>query len=85
VAKLMLRMCLGDTMKNPKVFGANPDEFDPSRWMANHELDNSRSKHVGDMTDILELNFGSGGSKCLGRHVALLEHIVALSKVVLIR
>jgi cytochrome P450 len=37
------------------------------------------------MTDILELNFGSGGSKCLGQHVALLEHIVALSKVVLIR
>jgi cytochrome P450 len=75
-------MCLSATMKDPKAWGANSDEFNPSRWMADHKLDDSHSKHVEDMTDILELNFGSGGSKCLGQHVALLEHIVALAKVI---
>jgi hypothetical protein len=45
--------------------------------MADFKLGDNHSKHVEDMANILELNFGSSDSKCLGQHVALLEHIVA--------
>jgi cytochrome P450 len=77
----MLRLCLGATMRDPKVFGTNPDTFDPSRWMTDRALDDSRTERVQNMTNVLDLIFGSGTSKCLGQQVALLELVIVLSKV----
>jgi cytochrome P450 len=68
-------------MRDPKVFGTNPNTFDPSRWMTDRALDDSHTERVQNMTNVLDLIFGSGTSKCLGQQVALLELVVVLSKV----
>ncbi|KAH0405497.1 cytochrome P450, partial [Aureobasidium melanogenum] len=74
-------ICLGAAMRDLEVFGANPDEYDPSRWMTSRRLGDTQSESLANMTNVLELNFGSGISKCLGQKVALLELAVFLSKV----
>jgi len=68
-------------MRDREVFGANPDEYDPSRWMTSQRLDDTQPESLANMTKVLELNFGSGVSKCLGQKVALLELAVFVSKV----
>ncbi|KAG9765680.1 cytochrome P450, partial [Aureobasidium melanogenum] len=76
----LIGICLGAAMRDLEVFGANPDEYDPSRWMTSRRLGDTQSESLANMTNVLELNFGSGISKCLGQKVALLELAVFLSK-----
>lgn len=81
VAKPEYSICLGATMRDAEVFGADPDEHDPSRWMTRPGLDDIPPGYLENMINVLELNFGSGTSKCLGQKIALLELAVFLSKV----
>jgi hypothetical protein len=80
-AKSKCSICLGATMRDAEIFGVNPDEYDPSRWMTSHGRGGTQQGCLEDMLKALELNFGSGTSKCLGQKVALLELAIFLSKV----
>ena len=68
-------------MRDTEIFGVNPDEYDPSRWMTSYGRGGTQQGCLEDMLKALELNFGSGTSKCLGQKVALLELAIFLSKV----
>ncbi|THW09331.1 hypothetical protein D6D25_07725, partial [Aureobasidium pullulans] len=71
---------LGAAMRDREVFGANPDEYEPSRWMTSQRLGETQPESLANRNNVLELNFGSGVSKCLGRKVALLELAIFVSK-----
>lgn len=53
------------TNRDPEVF-PDPDEFKPERWMEGSEA------HLKQMDNILELNFGGGSRKCIGRNICKL-------------
>ncbi|TIA33631.1 cytochrome P450 [Aureobasidium pullulans] len=76
----LIGICLGAAMRDREVFGANPDEYEPSRWMTSQRLGETQPESLANRNNVLELNFGSGVSKCLGRKVALLELAIFVSK-----
>ncbi|KEQ78964.1 cytochrome P450 [Aureobasidium pullulans EXF-150] len=76
----LIGICLGAAMRDREVFGANPDEYEPSRWMTSQRLGETQPESLANRNNVLELNSGSGVSKCLGRKVALLELAIFVSK-----
>lgn len=59
--------------RNEEIFGPNPDEFVPERWLKQDGEDDK-----GFQTRILamnnsELTFGFGSRSCLGKNIAFLE------------
>lgn len=52
--------------RDEAVYGANPDSFDPERWL------NATEEQKSFMESSM-LGFGSGKRMCLGRHIAWLE------------
>jgi len=54
-------------MRDEDVFGPDPEMFRPERWLGIQE-----SKYA-EMARVVDLAFGSGRFKCLGRGVALME------------
>ncbi|KAG9776743.1 benzoate 4-monooxygenase cytochrome-like protein P450, partial [Aureobasidium melanogenum] len=54
------------TNRDPSIF-QDPDTFNPQRW-----LDASEEK-LKQMDNILELNFGGGSRKCIGRNISMIE------------
>ncbi|EXJ81716.1 hypothetical protein A1O1_07781 [Capronia coronata CBS 617.96] len=54
------------TNRDKSVF-PDPDEFRPQRWL---EVSPDRLKQ---MDNILELNFGGGSRKCIGRNISMIE------------
>ncbi|KEF51473.1 cytochrome P450 oxidoreductase [Exophiala aquamarina CBS 119918] len=45
----------------------DPDEFKPERWL------NASESQLKQMDNILELNFGGGSRKCIGRNISMIE------------
>ena len=61
------------TNRDPSVYGEDPDEFKPERWLRqpdeSEEAFTSRTQRMKE----LDLTFGYGKRICTGRHVAMLE------------
>ena len=45
----------------------DPDEFKPERWLEAPEA------QLKQMDNVLELNFGGGSRKCIGRNISMIE------------
>ncbi|KAK5056768.1 hypothetical protein LTR84_012300 [Exophiala bonariae] len=54
------------TNRDATVF-PDPDEFKPERWLKASE------SQLKQMDNILELNFGGGSRKCIGRNISMIE------------
>lgn len=54
------------TNRDPKIF-PDPDTFRPERWLEASE------EQLKQMDSILELNFGGGSRKCIGRNISMIE------------
>ena len=54
------------TNRDPAAF-PDADEFKPERWLEASEA------HLKQMDSILELNFGGGSRKCIGRNISMIE------------
>jgi len=54
-------------MRDEDVFGPDPEMFRPERWLGIQE------SRYAEMARVVDLAFGSGRFKCLGRGVALME------------
>jgi cytochrome P450 len=54
-------------MRDGDVFGPDPEMFRPERWL------NIPEERYAEMARVVDLAFGSGRFKCLGRSVALME------------
>lgn len=54
------------TNRDETVFHG-PDEFKPERWL------NASESQLKQMDNILELNFGGGSRKCIGRNISMIE------------
>jgi len=54
------------TNRDGTVF-ADPDTFKPERWL------NASEAQLKQMDNILELNFGGGSRKCIGRNISMIE------------
>lgn len=52
--------------RDAAVFGANPDQFNPDRWLIQDDANRIRMERAS-------LGFGNGKRICLGRHLAELE------------
>lgn len=52
--------------RSPRVFGADAENWNPSRWMTEQERDTKTMEHS-------ILSFGAGKRSCLGKNIALLE------------
>ncbi|ORY65879.1 benzoate 4-monooxygenase cytochrome P450 [Pseudomassariella vexata] len=55
------------TSRDPEVFGADVDEFNPERWITK---DDARLRKMRDTADFA---FGGGNRVCMGRYLAQLE------------
>ncbi|KAJ5590564.1 cytochrome P450 [Penicillium hetheringtonii] len=59
--------------KNEQVFGANPDDFIPERWLpAAGESDEAYEARFSKMKST-DFTFGAGSRTCLGRYLSQLE------------
>lgn len=59
--------------RNEEIFGPNPDEFVPERWLKqNGEDSNGFQARLAAMNNS-DLTFGFGSRSCLGKNIALLE------------
>ena len=54
-------------MRNPNTFGQAPEIFRPERWLGISE------EKYAEMARVVDLNFGHGKYKCLGKTIASLE------------
>ncbi|KAK5268613.1 hypothetical protein LTR99_003976 [Exophiala xenobiotica] len=54
------------TNRDPAIF-PDPDEFKPERWL------NTSEAQLKQMDNILELNFGAGSRRCIGRNISMIE------------
>ncbi|KAF2180296.1 cytochrome P450 oxidoreductase [Zopfia rhizophila CBS 207.26] len=45
----------------------NPDDFDPERWLTVDDV------QLRQMDNVIELNFGGGARKCIGRNISMIE------------
>ena len=54
------------TGRDPSIF-PDPDEFKPERWLEASEA------QFKQMDNILELNFGGGSRRCIGRNISIIE------------
>lgn len=52
--------------RSPAVFGPDADQWNPARWLSEHE---KQTKHM----DHSLLAFGAGKRSCLGKNIAMLE------------
>ena len=52
--------------RDPEIYGADADYFNPDRWLTATEQDFARMERA-------QLGFGAGKRICLGKHIALLE------------
>ena len=61
------------TSRNPGVWGAEPDKFNPDRWLqAPDESDDEFAARLKRMKDT-DMTFGAGNRICIGRNMAHVE------------
>lgn len=53
--------------QNDKIYGVDPEDYRPERWLTNDE------EHFNKMRRTLDLIFGDGSTKCLGVNIAYME------------
>lgn len=61
------------TNRDPVIFGPDPDVFRPERWLLDDTEDVDGAARLKQMDGVLELNFGGGSRKCIGRNISMIE------------
>lgn len=59
--------------KDPVVFGSDPQEYRPERWMRKGNEDVDAFERRRNLMDQTELTFGQGSRTCIGKNVFSLE------------
>lgn len=69
--------------KDAHVFGADPQEYHPERWMRKDGEDVDAFERRRNLMDQTELTFGQGSRTCIGKNVFSLEVFKVLASLML--